>query len=445
MNFPTDFVWGAATASYQIEGAAREDGRGECIWTRFSHTEGKVKHGHTGDVACDHYHRYAEDVALMGQIGLRAYRFSIAWARLLPEGTGAPNQAGIDFYNRLIDKLLEAGITPFATLYHWDLPQRLEDRGGWTSAEMPDWFAEYAALAAKHYGDRLKHWITLNEPWCVAFLGYHWGIHAPGIRDERAAFRAAHHTHLAHGRAVQVLRELLPQAQLGITLNLSPVQPLSDSPLDAQAAQLFDGLQNRWFLDPIFKGQYPADVVAALSPRGSLDGLDLEAVRLAAQPLDFLGVNYYTRLIVRHDPHSPQGFGTVLPEGAPVTDMNWEIYPQGLRELLLRVQRDYAPPAIYITENGAAFPEPECVEGELLEDPQRVAYLRDHFRAAAEALEQGVPLKGYFVWSLLDNFEWAEGYTKRFGIVHVDFNTQRRTLKRSALYLKHVIQDGALN
>ncbi len=445
MNFPPDFVWGAATASYQIEGMAREDGRGECIWTRFSHTAGKVKGGHTGDIACDHYHRYADDVALMAQLGLRAYRFSIAWPRLLPEGTGAPNQAGLDFYSRLIDKLLEAGITPFATLYHWDLPQRLEDQGGWTSAEMPEWFAEYAALCAKHYGDRLKHWITLNEPWCTAFLGYYLGIHAPGLRDERAAFRAAHHTHLAHGRAVQVLRQMLTGAQLGITLNLAPVQPLTDSPSDVQAAQVFDGLQNRWFLDPIFKGCYPADVVAVLAQRHVLDGLDLDAVRLAAQPLDFLGVNYYTRQIVRHDSDDPQGFAVVPPENVPVTDMRWEIYPQGLRDLLLRVHQEYAPPAIYITENGAAFPEPEHVEGDLLDDPQRVAYLQSHFRAAAEALAHGVPLKGYFVWSLLDNFEWAEGYTKRFGIVHVDFNTQRRTLKRSALYFKQVIQAGALN
>lgn len=444
MNFPTDFLWGAATASYQIEGAALEDGRGECIWTRFSHTDGKVKHGHTGDVACDHYHRYAEDVALMQQLGLRAYRFSISWPRLLPEGTGAPNQAGIDFYNRLLDKLLEVGITPFGTLYHWDLPQRLEDRGGWTSADMPEWFAEYTALAAKHYGDRLKHWITLNEPWCTAFLGYYFGIHAPGIRDERAAFRAAHHTHLAHGRAIQVLREMLPQAQLGITLNLAVEQPLTDDPRDQQAAQIADGFQNRWFLDPVFKGQYPADLLALLRERGTLEGIDPEAVRLAAQPLDFLGINYYTRQIVRHDPNSPHGFTVVLPENVPVTDMNWEIYPQGLRDLLLRVHREYAPPAIYVTENGAAFPEPGHVEGDLLDDPQRVAYLQSHFAAAAEALAQGVPLKGYFVWSLLDNFEWAEGYTKRFGIVHVDFTTQKRTLKRSALYLKQVIQDSAV-
>lgn len=444
MSFPADFLWGAATASYQIEGAAFEDGRGECIWTRFSHTEGKVKHGHTGDVACDHYHRYAEDVALMRRLGLHAYRFSIAWARLLPQGTGASNQAGIDFYNRLIDALLEAGITPFATLYHWDLPQALQDRGGWTSADMPEWFAEYTALAAKHYGDRLKHWITLNEPWCIAFLGHSLGIHAPGIRDERAAFRAAHHTHLAHGRAVQVLRQSLPDAQLGITLNLAPVQPFSADPQDQAMARLFDGLQNRWFLDPVFKGRYPEDIVTRLNANGLLDGLDLSAVQLAAQPLDFLGVNYYTRQIVRHDPSSPHGFTALVPEGAPVTDMNWEIYPQGLRDLLLRVHQEYAPPAIYITENGAAFPEPEQVEGEQLDDPQRVAYLESHFNAAAEAIAQGVPLKGYFVWSLLDNFEWAEGYTKRFGIVHVDFSTQKRTLKRSALYLQQVIQSGVL-
>jgi beta-glucosidase len=442
MNFPSDFLWGAATASYQIEGAALEDGRGECIWTRFSHTEGKVKHGHTGDVACDHYHRYAEDVALMQTLGLHAYRFSMAWSRLLPQGTGAINQAGVDFYNRLIDKLLEANITPFITLYHWDLPQALQDRGGWTSAEMPEWFAAYAALAAEQYGDRVKHWITLNEPWCIAFLGHHLGIHAPGIRDEQAAFRAAHHTHLAHGRAVQVLRERLPNAQVGITLNLAPIQPASDDPRDQEAARVFDGVQNRWFLDPVFKGTYPSDVVAHLTARGALDGLDLAAVSLAAQPLDFLGVNYYTRILIRHAPNSPQGYEIYLPADVPITDMNWEIYPQGLRDLLLRVHQEYAPPAIYITENGAAFPEPERVEGDLLEDSARVAYLEQHFNAAAEAIAHGVPLKGYFVWSLLDNFEWAEGYTKRFGIVHVDFATQKRTLKRSALYLKQVIQDG---
>lgn len=442
MSFPTDFFWGVATASYQIEGAALEDGRGECIWTRFSHTEGKVKRGDTGDVACDHYHRYAEDVALMHRLGLRAYRFSIAWSRLLPQGTGASNQAGIDFYNRLIDKLLEANITPFITLYHWDLPQALQDRGGWTSAEMPDWFAEYTALAARHYGDRVKHWMTLNEPWCVAFLGHYLGIHAPGICDERAAFRAAHHTHLTHGRAVQVLREQVPDGQVGIALNLAYVQPVSAEPLDQQAAQFFDGIQNRWFLDPTFKGRYPSDVVARLMERGALNGLDLEAVSIAAQPLDFLGINYYTRALIRHEPSSPHGYAAILPADVPLTDMNWEIYPQGLYELLVRVHREYTPPAIYITENGAAFPEPERVEGDLLDDAERVAYLERHFKAAAQAIAEGVPLKGYFVWSLLDNFEWAEGYTKRFGIVHVDFATQKRTLKRSALYLKQVIQNG---
>jgi beta-glucosidase len=445
MTFPKDFVWGTATASYQIEGAAMQEGRGECIWTRFSHTPGKVKHGHTGNIACDHYHRYPEDVALMQSLGVHAYRFSISWARLIPNGTGAVNQAGLDFYSRLIDKLLEAGITPFATLYHWDLPQALEDQGGWANAAMPDWFADYATLAAKQYGDRVKHWITLNEPWCTAFLGYMFGVHAPGVRDEKAAFRAAHHTHLAHGRAMQVLRAEVPNALAGTTLNVVPHEPATDDPRDVQMAHIADGLQNRWFLDPVFKGCYPSDVAAHLTSRGVLDGIDLDAVSLAAQPADFVGLNYYMRWLIRHDPNNPENYLTELPADAQLTHMGWEVYPQGLRDALLRLHRDYAPPAIYVTENGAAYPEPDQVTGDVLEDPERVAFLKGYLGAAAEAMAQGVPLKGFFVWSLLDNFEWAEGYTKRFGIVHVDFATQKRTLKRSALYLKQIIETGELS
>ncbi len=444
MTFPKDFVWGTATASYQIEGAALQEGRGECIWTRFSHTPHKVKHGHTGDVACDHYHRYPEDVALMQSLGVHAYRFSISWARLIPNGTGAVNQAGIDFYSRLIDKLLEAGITPFVTLYHWDLPQALEDQGGWANAAMPNWFADYATLVAKQYGDRVKHWITLNEPWCTAFLGYMFGVHAPGVQDKKAAFRAAHHTHLAHGRAMQVLRAEVPNALAGTALNVVPQEPATNHPRDVQMAHIADGLQNRWFLDPVFKGCYPTDIAAHLTARGLLDGLDLEAVSIAAQPADFVGINYYMRWLVRHDPNDPENYLTELPADAQVTHMGWEVYPQGLRDALLRLHRDYAPPAIYVTENGAAYPEPDQVTGEVLEDPERVAFLKCYLGAAAQAIAQGVPLKGFFVWSLLDNFEWAEGYTKRFGIVHVDFATQKRTLKRSALYLKQIIETGEL-
>jgi beta-glucosidase len=436
MVFPKDFLWGAATASYQIEGSGLVDGRGECIWHRFSHTPGNVVNGDTGDVACDHYHRYPDDIALMKTLGLEAYRFSTSWSRVLPSGAGETNPAGLDFYNRLVDSLLEAGIRPFLTLYHWDLPQALQDRGGWENPDSVKWFTDYAGLMTHTLGDRVKDWITLNEPWVIAFLGNWLGIHAPGKQDTSATYRVAHHLMLAHGAAVPVIRQAVPDAQVGVTLDLGYFEAATPSEADIQAAYRQDGFKNRWFLDAVLKGQYPADIVAWLG--ATLEGIDLEAVKAAAVPIDFLGINYYTRSLCADHPDGLLHSEFVTPQDSQFTAMGWEIYPDGLRKLLVRVTEEYAPPAIYITENGAAFDDP-APANDVVDDPERVAYLREHFAAVAQAVEQGAPLKGYFVWSLLDNFEWAYGYDKRFGIIHVDYATQKRTFKSSARYYQQVI------
>ncbi len=438
MDFPSDFVWGAATASYQIEGGGLEDGRGECIWHRFSHTPGKVLNGDTGMVACDHYHRYVQDVALMADLGLHAYRFSISWPRVLPAGTGALNSAGLEFYDRLVDALLAVNVQPYATLYHWDLPQALQDKGGWENRDSVQWFAEYTAIMADRLGDRVKHWITLNEPWVVAFLGNMMGEHAPGKQDIPTAYRVAHHLNLAHNAAVPVIRERVPEAQVGITLNLNYIDAASDSEADQQAARRIEGFCNRWFLDPVFKGEYPADMVEWLGAH--LTGIDLTG--LEAVPIDFLGINYYTRNTIEYAGDGLFHNTNVRHVESAHTAMDWEVYPDGLRKILVQVHADYGPNAIFITENGAAFEDPEPNNG-VVDDPRRVDYLKTHFSAASEAIEQGVPLKGYFVWSLLDNFEWAFGYSRRFGIVHVDFETQVRTPKSSARYLQNVIQGVA--
>lgn len=438
MNFPKDFIWGVAASSYQIEGAAREDGRGECTWTRFSHTPGKVKNGETGDVACDHYHRYPEDIALMRDLGVQSYRFSVSWPRVLPTGRGTVNEAGLDFYSRVVDALLAEGIQPAATLYHWDFPQALEDQGGWTNPDSVKWFADYADVVTRALGDRVKFWIDLNEPWCSAMLGYMFGAHAPGVQDPVKAYRAAHHLMLAHGAAVPIIRQNSPGAQVGITLNLVPQLPATSSLEDIRLAWQADGFANRWFLDAVFKGSYPLDCVKALGE--TLDGLDLDAVQAAAVPTDFLGINYYMRWLIQA---APGGWTSVLPDGAELTAMDWEVYPQGLTDTLLRVHRETSVSAIYVTECGAAFPEAAAPVNGVYDDPRRVAFLKGYLDAAALAIQQGVPLKGFYVWSLLDNFEWAHGYEKRFGIVHVDFATQKRTLKRSALYFKDVIRNGA--
>jgi beta-glucosidase len=448
MQFPKDFLWGAATASYQIEGAAREYGRGECIWTRFSHTPGKTYNGDTGDVACDHLHRYEGDIALMRQLGLQTYRFSISWPRVIPAGTGAPNPEGLEFYDRLIDALLTNGIAPYMTLYHWDLPQALQDRGGgWENPDSVNWFADYAELVTRRYGDRVKNWITHNEPWCTAFLGNLIGIHAPGKQDAPAAFKVAHHLLLSHGAAMGVIRRNVAESYAGIALNPAPVHPASYRPADHTAARLADGMRNRWFLDPLYNGHYPADLVEHLNAQGALDGLDLDAVRAANVPTDFLGVNFYNRDIVAATDNPAMPWDGVKPDypGVEFTAMGWEVYAPSFTELLVRLWREYAPAALYITENGAAYPDAPPDGTGVVEDSARVAYIQRHLSAAADAIAQGVPLRGYFVWSFMDNFEWAEGYSKRFGVVYVDYPTQARTFKRSALVYRDLIaaQNGA--
>jgi beta-glucosidase len=436
LRFPPDFVWGAATASYQVEGAAREDGRSESIWDRFCRTPGKVRNGDTGDVACDHYHRYKEDIELMRALGLRAYRFSIAWPRILPNGRGPVNARGLDFYDRLVDELLAGGIQPYATLYHWDLPQTLEDQGGWPNREAVEAFVEYTEAVVRRLGDRVRYWITHNEPWVAAWLGYGWGIHAPGRTGEAAALAAAHHLLLSHGRAVGVLRRDCPGAQIGITLNLAPAHPASASQQDQEAARTADGINNRWFLDPIFRGEYPADTADALA--AYMPDIHADDFRTIAAPIDFLGVNYYNRQIVRAGPET--GYPThVRPESGTFTDMNWEVYPEAFYELLTRLQREYTPGRLFVTENGAAYDDVRIHDGSV-RDPERQSYLESHLIACRRAIRDGVPLAGYFAWSLLDNFEWAYGYQKRFGLVYVDYPTLERIPKSSFEWYRRLIQ-----
>ena len=431
-RFPAGFVWGAATSSHQIEGSPAADGRGPSIWDTFSHTPGRTFSGDTGDVACDHYARLESDLDLMAALNLGAYRFSVAWPRVQPSGEGIPNSAGLDFYDRLVDGLLERGIEPWLTLYHWDLPQALEDRGGWPEREIVPRFAEYARIVVDRLGDRVRSWITLNEPWVFTFVGYGDGRHAPGRRDWPAALLAAHHAHLAHREAVAVIRAGSPGAQVGISLNLAPVEAATEAVGDVTAARLHDGALNRWWLDPIFGRGYPLDMIAAFGPL--LRAVDARELDGGAPPLDFLGVNYYSRaLMAAPSRDRPQGGPLALVAAAPtlpVTAMGWEVDPDGLRRLLVRLTGQYAPAALAITENGAAYPDVVSSDGSVV-DADRLQYLRDHVAAAADAIDEGVPLVAYFAWSLLDNFEWAEGYAKRFGIVHVDYATQRRTVMAS--------------
>jgi beta-glucosidase len=433
--FPQDFVWGAATASYQIEGAATDDGRGESVWDRFCATPGKVRNGDTGAVACDFYHRYRDDIALMRELGIDAFRFSVAWPRVIPSGRGAVNAKGLDFYDRLVDELIGNGITPFVTLFHWDTPQPVEDAGGWPARDTVDAFSEYVAAVADRLGDRVRHWITHNEPWVVSWVGHGWGHHAPGRTSDADALATAHHLLLSHGQAVQILRERSPQSEVGITLNLDFVYAETDSDDDAAAAAWVDGFHNRWFLDPIFRGAYPEDM--AETWRDILpeirDG-DLETI---AQPIDFLGVNNYTSPLVAADTDG-QRSRIVRRADVDRTDMGWEVVPGGLRDLLLRLTRDYAPKAIYVTENGAAFPDVRGHDGSV-GDPERQSYLEGYIGAAAEAVASGAPLRGYFAWSLLDNFEWAWGYWKRFGLIYIDYATLERVPKGSFYWYRDLI------
>ena len=450
LRFPEGFAWGAATASYQIEGAVREDGRGPSVWDTFSHRPGAVAGGDTGDVADDHYHRYREDVALLADLGVTHYRFSLAWPRLQPTGQGPLNPAGLDFYQRLVDELLARDIAPWVTLYHWDLPQPLEDAGGWPVRDTAERFADSAAAVHDRLKDRIRTWTTLNEPWCSAFLGYAAGKHAPGRTEPAAALAAAHHLLLGHGLAVRRMRAQDPGSSLGITLNLQPVDPATGSAEDADAARRVDAVTNRVFLDPIFRAAYPHDLradVAAVSDLGFVEDGD---ERTIAAPIDVLGVNYYRRTVVSAAPGpqpNPAWVGSEhvgeVEQGLPATAMGWEIDPSGLYDVLRRITADYGPVPIYVTENGAAFADAPGPDGEVA-DPDRVEFLDRHFRAARQAIDDGVDLRGYFVWSLLDNFEWAFGYSKRFGLVYVDYATQRRIPKSSARWYASVTRRNGL-
>jgi beta-glucosidase len=432
-SFPNDFLWGAATASYQIEGAAHEDGRGESVWDRFCATPGKVRNGDSGAVACDFYHRYRDDVALMRELGLDAFRFSIAWPRVLPLGRGSVNEAGLDFYDRLVDELLAHGIEPFATLFHWDTPQALEDAGGWPSRATAEAFVEYTEAVVGRLGDRVRYWITHNEPWVHAWIGHSWGEHAPGRTSETDAVATAHHLLLSHGWAVEAIRRTAPDARVGITLNLAHAYPASETPEDEAATWQVDGEGNRWFLDPIFRGSYPADLLEPNELVAPFVGEgDLEAI---SAPLDFLGVNNYFRFVVSAGPDGPR---MERDPKAEETDMRWEVYPDGLHRLLVRVARDYAPPAIYVTENGAAFGDVRVHDGRV-HDPERTAYLESYIAAVSRAITDDAPVKGYFVWSLLDNFEWAYGFSKRFGIVYIDYPTLERVPKDSFYWYRDFI------
>lgn len=442
--FPEDFLWGAATAAYQIEGAWNEDSKGESIWDRFCHTPYRVLNGDTGDTACDHYHHWQEDVALMQSLGLKAYRLSVAWTRVLPKGRGQVNSKGLDFYERLVDRLLQAGIQPNVTLNHWDLPQAIQDAGGWPNRDTTDWFAEYARAVFDRLGDRVPMWATHNEPMVVAFLGYQAGIFAPGIADLSQALQTVHHQLLAHGKAVQAFRQGGYTGKIGIVLNISPYEPASSSEADRLACDRLDQLFTRIFTEPLFEGRYPEIWTTWLAPHVPQvhDG-DLDLIR---QPIDLLGVNYYNKSAVAFDPHGgPLKFGS-WNISAPFwgkTASEWGIYPDGLREVLVDVHTRYHVPEIYVTENGCAAPDVPDTNG-FVQDQDRIEFLRAHFRAAHQAMEQGVPLKGYFVWSLMDNFEWAQGYDKHFGIVRVNYETQERIPKASALWYRDLIARNAL-
>jgi beta-glucosidase len=467
ITFPEDFLWGSATASYQIEGATAEDGRTPSIWDTYSRVPGAVLNGDTGDVACEHYHRMPEDVALMKELGFTAYRFSTAWPRVRPDG-GAANQAGVDFYARLVDELLGHDITPWITLYHWDLPQTLEDAGGWTNRDTAERFAEYALTLYDAIGDRVPYWTTMNEPWCSAFLGYSGGQHAPGRQEGVAGVIAAHHLMLGHGLVVDELRRRGTEAELGITLNLTVADPYdATEPADVDAARRIDLIWNRTFLDPVLRGAYPEELEAhteGMTWQGKVwqDFVQDGDLALISTPIDVLGVNYYHGDACSARPHDDvMGSGITHPErpvttpfpgcddvvfprrDLPVTGMDWEVQPDGLTRLLLRLHEEYDAPPLYITENGAAYDDEVSADG-AVDDPERTAYYDAHLRAVHTAIAAGVDVRGYFAWSLLDNFEWAYGYDQRFGIVHVDYETQRRTPKTSARYLSEAARTNQL-
>ncbi len=443
IKFPDGFMWGAITAAYQIEGAWNEDGKGLSIWDTFVRQSGRIERGETADMAVDHYHRYPEDIALMQELGLKAYCFSISWPRLLPEGTGKVNPAGLDFYDRLVDGLLANNIIPYVMLYHWDLPQALQDKGGWGERSIVDAYSEYARIVAKRLGDRIPAWVTHNEPMVISLGGHFTGELAPGIQDPFVALRVAHHLLVSHGQAVLALRTELPKtAKIGIILNITPTYPATDTDEDRQAARRYDGVANRMFLDPLFKGEYPADMVEMFGPLfPEIRPGDLQTI---AAPLDFVGLNYYMRAVMHHDPHTPiLQASQIYPPESEYSQM-WEIYPPGMYDMLTRIQADYHPKEVYITENGVCVPDGVDFDGRV-RDVRRIRYLRDHLAQVGRAIQAGVPLKGYFHWTLMDNFEWAFGYRMRFGLVYVDFATQQRIIKESGRWYEKTIRNNGFD
>ncbi|MFC7441556.1 GH1 family beta-glucosidase [Laceyella putida] len=446
--FPKDFLWGVATSAAQIEGGAWADGKGESIWDRFCRIPGKVKNGDRLDVACDHYHLFSQDVRLLKELQVNTYRFSVSWPRIFPAGAGSPNQKGLDFYKRLIEACLENGIQPSLTIYHWDLPQALQDKGGWVNRDMVDYFLEYALTLFRELGDVVSMWTTHNEPWVISYLGYGNGIHAPGYANVPLFLKVAHHLLLSHGKTVKAFRNDGPKdGKVGLTLNMSPCYPVDEQAENKQAARIYDGFLNRWFIDPVVKGAYPQDMTALYERTLPIpfDYIQEEDMQMINEPIDFIGINYYSPTTLRADPlaDGPFPFLGVEPvaTSGPVTDMGegWEINPDGLKDLLLRLHRDYQGLPIYVHENGAAYDDQVEADGSI-QDRKRIQYLRSHILACQEALQAGVPLKGYYVWSLMDNFEWAFGYDKRFGIVHVDFETLKRTPKQSFYWYRQLIR-----
>jgi beta-glucosidase len=433
-DFAADFLWGCSTSAYQIEGGAAEGGRAESIWDRFCAQPGAIRDGSSGAVACDHYHRWPEDLDIARGLGLNAYRFSVAWPRIFGAPGAAPNQQGLDFYSRLVDGMLERGLDPWLTLYHWDLPQFLQDRGGWNERDTAYAFAEFAHTVSAHLGDRVKNWITHNEPWCTAIHGNFEGVHAPGVKDFKTALQVSHHVLLSHGLALPAIRANVPEAKVGIALSLHPLSAASGRAEDIAATTRHDGLRNRWFLDPLYGRGYPADILAYCGADAPvvLAG-DLEAI---AAPTDFLGVNYYFPEIIEHAPDAaPVAARVVAPPHVPRTAFGWEVSPEGLATLLRRIEDDYSPGVMYIPEHGSTYDDTVGADGEIA-DTERRDYLVRHLAAVRDAIAEGSQVKGYFAWSLLDNFEWAEGYVRRFGLTHVDFATQRRRLKQSGKWYR---------
>ena len=443
-TFPKDFLWGVATSAYQIEGAWNEDGRGLSHWDTFARTPGKTLNGETGDVACDHYHRYPEDVALMSDLNIQAYRFSVSWTRILPDGGTQVNEKGLDYYKRLVDEVLNAGISPFLTLYHWELPQTLQEQGGWPQRDIAYRFAHLADVVSRALGDRVDNWITQNEPWCSSMLSHQLGYHAPGWRDWTAALQSAHHVLLSHGLAMPAIRANVPNAEVGICPNYEPAYPVTDSAADKEAVRIWDGYYIRWFNDPLFGRGYPADMVDYYTEQGYLPkGMDFVKegdLDLIAAPIGFVGVNNYTRQVVNAGINLDEFQSAANPNPhAQYTEMNWEVYPNGLFDILTRLHTHYHAPKIYVTENGCSYSDAPDENGQD-QDQRRIDFLQQYLSGVQQAVADGVPVAGYFVWSFLDNYEWTKGYSQRFGLVYVDYETQQRTPKNSAYWYRDVIQ-----